>query len=136
MTDALFHESTINALEYYAKNGFPYFSHTAKFLRIISEWWDTFNVKSKFKGYHKRNRFMNPVSQENLERVKSYLMKFADWVKKWKSEYPDYGLSSPTSQALIQTTKATPDLCSYLLESENGIDYVLLGYLQQCLALD
>ena len=47
LADALFHERTINGLEYYSKNGFPHFQHTANFLRIIRNWWDTCNVKSK-----------------------------------------------------------------------------------------
>lgn len=50
----------------------------------------------------------------------------------WQEEYPDFGLSSPTFQALIQTTKATAELCHHLLAAEdNEIEYVLLGLLQQ-----
>ena len=44
LADALFHDSTINGLEFYAKNGFPHFAHTAKFFRVIRNWWDTFNL--------------------------------------------------------------------------------------------
>ena len=131
LADALFHESTINALEYYAKNGFPYFEQTAKFLRVIRNWWDTFNVKNKYKGEHKRNEYMQAVTKENIQRVSSYLEEFTSWVTEWKNEFPDFGLSSPTFQALIQTVKATSELCSYLLESENDIEYVLIGFLQQ-----
>lgn len=44
IADALFHKSTLNGLECYAKNGFPYFKQTANFIKIIRNWWDTFNV--------------------------------------------------------------------------------------------
>ena len=45
--------------------------------------------------------------------------------------YPEFCLTSPTYKALMQTVKATVELCYYLLENENEINYVLLGYLQQ-----
>ena len=131
LANDLFHECTINGLEYYAKNGFGSFAHTAQFLRIIRNWWDTFNVKSPWKGVHKRNQFMEQVSEENLSRVSKYLTDFTDWVEEWKQEYPDFGLSSPTFQALIHTVKAVKELCVYLLENDNDIEYLLLGFLQQ-----
>ena len=62
LADALFEESTINGLLFYRKNGFPEFSHMAKFLRVIRNWWDTFNVKTRFKGKHKWNGFMEARS--------------------------------------------------------------------------
>ena len=76
LADALFDESTINGLLFYGKNGFPAFIETAKFLRIIRNWWDTFNVKSKFKGKHKRNKFMQAVNKENINEISSYLDQF------------------------------------------------------------
>ena len=74
---------------------------------------------------------MEQVSEENLSRVSKYLTDFTDWVEEWKQEYPDFGLSSPTFQALIQTVKAVKELCVYLLENDNDIEYLLLGFLQQ-----
>ena len=131
LADALFDESTINGLLFYGRNGFPAFIQTAKFLRIIRNWWDTFNVKSKCKGKHKRNKFMKAVDKENVNEISAYLNEFSDWVKEWQDEYPDFGLTSPTFKALLQTVKATKDLCSYLLENVEGVEYVLLGFLQQ-----
>ena len=132
LADALFHESTINGLEYYGKNGFPYFTHTAKFLRVIRNWWDQCNVKSMYKGEHKRNEFMKAVSKENIEKITKYFKEFGEWVAEWQKEFPDFGLTSPTFQALLQTVEATSELCRYLLDDgDNGIEYILLGFLQQ-----
>ncbi len=131
LADALFDESTINGLLFYGNNGFPEFIQTAKFLRVIRNWWDTFNVKSKFKGKHKRNKFMEAIDETNVEEVSAYLQKFTDWVKEWKEEYPDFGLTSPTFQALIQTVTATKELCTYILEHVDDVEYILLGFLQQ-----
>ena len=35
LADAAFHESTINALEFYSKNDHPEFTDTAEFLNIV-----------------------------------------------------------------------------------------------------
>ena len=131
IADNLFAESTINGLLFYGKEGFPQFIQTAKFLRIIRNWWDMFNVKSRFKGKHKRNKFMQAVSKENVNEISDYLDSFSSWVQEWQEEYPDFGLTSPTFKALLQTVKATKELCSYLLENVEGVEYVLLGFLQQ-----
>ena len=49
---ALFHESTIAALEYYSERpeGKPEWKKTANFLRIIRTWWNIVNVKDKYSG--------------------------------------------------------------------------------------
>ena len=74
---------------------------------------------------------MKAIDKSNIHHVSAYLEKFSDWVKDWNKEYPDFGLSSPTFQALIQTVTATQELCTYLLDNVDGIEYVLLGFLQQ-----
>ena len=63
--------------------------------------------------------------------MSTYINGFFDWVKDWRQEYPDFGLTSPTFKALIQTVDATQELCTYLLDNVDGIEYVLLGFLQQ-----
>ena len=68
LADNLFDECTINGLDYYGERGFPYFAHTAKFLRVIRNWWDTCNVKSMYKGEHKRNEFMQTVSKDESRK--------------------------------------------------------------------
>ena len=62
LADALFDESTIQGLEYYAENGFSYFSHT---VRRIRNWWDTLNVKIRYRGEHKR-RVWRQLARKSL----------------------------------------------------------------------
>ncbi len=130
LADAVFHESTINALRTYEKK-VPGFSQTADFLERVREWWDRFNVKSKFKGEHKRKNSMKPINKENIDEFAESMLKFCAWLTNWRTTYPDFCISSPTYKALMQTTRATVDLCHYLLENDNDISYVLLGFLQQ-----
>ena len=74
---------------------------------------------------------MHAISKENVGKVSSYMEKFSKWVEEWKLEFPDFGLSSPTFTALLHTVKAVKELCEFLLECDNGIEYILLGFLQQ-----
>ena len=55
IADSLFHESTVNGLNYYLENGYPQIMGTANFLSIVRKWWESFNVHSKFMGTAKRN---------------------------------------------------------------------------------
>ena len=64
---AVFHESTVNALHYYGSSqNRPDFLETAKFLLIILTWWKNVNVKSKFKGVRSRDAQQDPVMNSNL----------------------------------------------------------------------
>ena len=75
---------------------------------------------------------MKAVSKENIEKITKYFKEFGEWVAEWQKEFPDFGLTSPTFQALLQTVEATSELCRYLLDDgDNGIEYILLGFLQQ-----
>ena len=56
LAQAVFDESTINALLFYGENGYPDFIGTAKFLQVISNWWKTVNVKSSGLGRRKRDQ--------------------------------------------------------------------------------
>ena len=44
LADACFHNSTINALRYYAKNGKPHFTETADVLQLMRNWWGIMNA--------------------------------------------------------------------------------------------
>ena len=124
-------DSTIGGLYHFSKKGFPAFADTAEFLQIVKNWWDILNVKSLSKEKNKRNRFMRKVDPDNIEEVRSYFTRFSSWIKKWQAEYPEFGLSHPTFKALIHTTTSVIDLAEYLIESDNDMGYVLLGFLQQ-----
>ena len=64
LADAIFHESTINALTVYA-NIFPEFLDTAEYLRRIRKWWNIVNVNSLTMGKRKRDVDRNAVTRED-----------------------------------------------------------------------
>ena len=39
------------------------------------------NVKSKEKGRHKRNDYMEPINKENKVEMLNNLQKFANWIQ-------------------------------------------------------
>ena len=84
------------------------------------------NVKSTSKGRNKRNHFMEGIDKNNLKEVRAYFAKFSSWIKAWRSDYSEFGLSNPTFKALLQTTTAAMDLSEYLIEDDNNIGYPLL----------
>ena len=50
LADAFFHESTINAFLYYADHGNREYRETAKVFRIVQNWFNTVNVRSRYEG--------------------------------------------------------------------------------------
>ncbi len=131
LADSLFHESTIAALRYYAKE-FPEWRYTADFLHVVRNWWNVLNVKSVLLGTRKRNKSMKPVSKEDKNNLAN-LELFGKWLKKWRENARLTGaktcLTEETFLATIQTTFATVEVASSLLEKEE-FSYVLLGHLQ------
>ena len=129
-TQAVFHESTINALKFYGNRGNHQFLETAEFLETILNWWKTVNVKSKFLAQRKRDRFREVVTRENLTEKTSHLRSIADWLEEWEAlGNRRNGLSSETFQAIKQTTEGLATLCEYLILQRNQC-YVLLGKIQ------
>ncbi|QQP50738.1 Putative LOC100205425, partial [Caligus rogercresseyi] len=56
LADVVFHESSIGALKYYAKEGSrPEFKDTALFLEFVRTMWNILSVKTPRVGYKKRN---------------------------------------------------------------------------------
>ena len=88
------------------------------------------NVKSVAKGQHKQNDYMKPIKEENRVEILAELQKFANWVKRWQNQFPNYGLSKPTFETIFQTVVATIELSNYLLDEKDEIVYVLLGLIQ------
>ena len=64
LADACFHNSTINALRYYAKNGYPHSTETAEVLQIMRNWWDIMNVKSLLTGQQSINCKCCPLYED------------------------------------------------------------------------
>ena len=124
LADACFHESTINALKYYANHGFPNFLQTANVLQIFRDWFNVVNVKSLYSGHRTRDDNRAAITRDNKTSA-NYLVTFTSWLKKWKASKKT-GLSRETFQASIQTSEALVHLSDYLI-NEKGLDYVLFG---------
>ena len=73
---------------------------------------------------------MKPIKEENRVEILAELQKFANWVKRWQNQFPNYGLSKPTFETLSQTVVATIELSNYLLDEKDEIVYILLGLIQ------
>ena len=73
LANICFHESTINGLRYYANNGYPYFQGTAAFLQIIHDWFSIINVKSLYAGQKSREKFREPIYQQDRNFQLDYL---------------------------------------------------------------
>lgn len=127
LADAAFHESTINALEFYSKNGHPDFIDTALFLKIVRKMWNITNVKSPNAGQKKRDDSRRPIC-EPADPNLVYLSDFAAWVKEWNN-YSKLSLTKQTTTAVYQTCTALGDLAKHMLHDKK-FDYVLLGKFQ------
>ena len=56
---------------------------------------------------------MKPIKEENRVEILAELQKFANWVKRWQNQFPNYGLSKPTFETIFQTVMATTELSKY-----------------------
>ena len=130
LADSLFHDSTINALEFYLVQH-PEFSGTIQFLKIIRHWWNIINVKTPNEGKVKRDIRRNPVTNENDEKL-DYLRKFADWLSLWEESTVSKDkvcLTKETAMATKHTTLTLIAVAKFLLREKN-FQYVLLGQIQ------
>ncbi len=110
---------------------FSEFLETANFLSIISNWWKTVNVKSKFLAQRKRDKLREIVTSENLIEKTSFLRAFVDWLVAWElaTNGTKWSLSKETFNAAKQTSEGLASLCEYLI-NEKKQPYVLLGKFQ------
>ena len=73
LAQAVFHESTINALHYYGSvEGHSDFLETEKFIFIINSWWKLVNVRSKFSATKSRDQMRETITAENLVEKTRY----------------------------------------------------------------
>ena len=127
LADACFHESTIQALKYYANNGFESFSQSADVLQIFRKWFNVVNVKSLYSAQRTRDVYRSAITKKDRGIVILFLTLFS-WLEKWEmSKKP--GLSKQTFAAALQTTKVLIHLQSYLLD-DKCFDFLLLGNVQ------
>jgi len=127
LADALFHDSTIAALEFYASTQQEKWWSTVKFLKLIRKWWNIVNVKSGTKGFHKRNESMLAVTK-NVQQNLNFLKTFSEWLTNWNA-HSNKSLTRQTFQAAKQTSSVLPLAANYLLNEKKFI-YVLLGLFQ------
>lgn len=106
------------------------YESTAEYIRIIVTWWNIINVKTLFKGQHKRNPFQEPLTQSSDDDKVQFLNDFLNLLERWKRYKCDSGcFTKDTLTALKHTIHAILELSSYLIK-ELGFSYVLTGKLQ------
>ena len=128
LANALFHESTINALKFYADEGYYSFAETAAFLQIIRDWFDVMNAKSQYGEQKSRNERRASVSFDDRKQL-DYLRDFHEWLITWNA-LDGRGLSRETFQTARITTINFVHLANYLLDKKN-VDYILFGLISQ-----
>lgn len=128
LAHAIFDDSTISALMFYSSPGHHDYFGTAEFLKIISSWWKTTNVKSKMHGCRKRDPARDPITKENLLIKTSYLRGFVDWLCVWDEtvKEPKRKLSKQTFLCSKHSSAALAELSEFLI-LENGFEYFLTG---------
>ena len=122
MAEAVFHESTINALKYYASHGYNHFDDSASFTKIIRDWFNILNVKSIDYGVRKMDERRNAVQRESVTADLSYITKFTS----------GWNLGKENTSQLVCHNKHLMQLSvlakpSYLFERYPNLNYILLG---------
>ena len=70
LADAFFHESTIGAINYHARDSKPHWSDTANFLSLFRKLWNILNVRTPQAGFHKRDESKMAITNNNLDNLK------------------------------------------------------------------
>lgn len=126
LTYSVFHESTVNAMEYYATHGKESWAGTARFLRFIHTLMAIINVKDSTVGIRKRDDNRKPIGSIDDERL-SLLENYCTFFQEWNAS-GNKGLTSETRTACISMCQTLPQLTRYLLQK--GFSFVLLGHVQ------
>ena len=80
LTDAAFHESTINDLEFYSKNGHPELTDTTEFLKFVRKMLNIINVKTpKKKMARRRWTIRGNSSASQQTRIRSIFSNLQLW---------------------------------------------------------
>ncbi|KAH8031548.1 hypothetical protein HPB51_019118 [Rhipicephalus microplus] len=112
-----------------ARKGHTDFQHataTTEFIKIILRWWSIVNVKTPSKGFHHRNVYEEPVSNQTDDPNASFLSAFITWLDVWH----DIGVfTQETLSALRLSAQSLLASVKYCV-SELHFKYVLLGKVQ------
>lgn len=133
LADSVFHDSTIDAMEFFATHGKKdEWRDTLTFLKIIRHWWNIVNVKTITAGKRKIDPRKIPINSSNCESL-HVLRNFDTWLGHWENlpncHKSKKGLTRETFLATKQSNRVLIKVSEYLLETE-GFHYVLLGQLQ------
>ncbi|GBM41413.1 hypothetical protein AVEN_172191-1 [Araneus ventricosus] len=127
----LFSTDVVHALnELGEKYNLECYEQTAKFINIISTWWDIVNVKTPDKGKFKRNPMCEPLTSSPSDKGLMFLKQLVSWVNKWENLDSNNGrLSKETFLALNHTTQAFIEIVNHCTKSFKK-EYILLGKIQ------
>ena len=128
LADAAFHESTINALTYYAAHGYENFKNSAKFIKRIRNWFNEVNVKSADYGRRSLNERRNPIRRDTVESDVSYIAEFCSCLETCRADSdPLKDLTWQTFETAIRTCQAIIAIVMYLFDRYPELDFILLG---------
>ena len=78
---------------------------TAEVFKIVQNWFNVVNVRSRYEGQRTRDPHRNPITKENRQFSKKFLTKFLAWVE------PKIGplacLALQSCQTFVRTKKGT-----------------------------
>ena len=126
----IFNDLVANSLrELGPKYNLQFYKDTANYIEIIRKWWDVVNVKTPYKGVHKRNDLMKPITSLDDENA-VFLNSILNWLDIWEGSGSDTGiLTKETHSAFTQTTHALIEMARYCIEDLN-FKYFLCGKIQ------
>ncbi|XP_054706942.1 uncharacterized protein LOC129216750 [Uloborus diversus] len=100
------------------------------YIQILCKWWSIMNVKTLYKGEHKRDEFQTPLTPNTDTAQYKFLTNFINWLDKWEEmNCTTGGLTKQTHLAISHTTKAMLALAEYCFKTLN-FDYFLPGKIQ------
>ena len=129
----VFCDTTVASLRTFgpSQEQLPNWEGTQVFIEIILKFWNIVNVKTLFKGKHKRLDDANPISDLNDNRI-TWMTEFVTWLYKWW-KYSEANnttfLTTETFKALSYTINAMVYMIHDLLHN-NILDYIILGKFQ------
>ena len=127
LAEACFHESTINAMEFYIKSQNKPWLDTLKFLKMIRLFWNILNIRTPTIGIRKRDEALKPIMSVEDDRIR-FLKEFANLLRVWNGNSSFVGFSNETNTAAQQTCHAIIELITYL--KGKGFTYILTGLFQ------
>ena len=129
----IFCDSTAAALQTLGPHNeqLPNWEGTLVFVKTILKFWNIVNVKSSYKGKHKRFDDAHPIRDLKDTRI-SWMVDFVSWLQDWKL-YSEHNkttcLTAETYVALRHTVNTIIYMIHDLLNN-NILDYILLGKFQ------